>query len=84
LNYFKYDEDGYSSVPSCGRPGEYAIPTQLQETVVHDVRGNEFWYILDTNGFQFVKHKSEEKDFDNDEQIKRIYYPEIEELLKET
>ncbi|ORY70467.1 uncharacterized protein BCR38DRAFT_504051 [Pseudomassariella vexata] len=65
LNYFKVNEDDHPHVP------DYS----------HDIRGNEFLYALDTNGFQIVKHASKERDFINDEQIKRICYPEIEELL---
>ncbi|KAI1175316.1 hypothetical protein F4777DRAFT_579152 [Nemania sp. FL0916] len=61
------------------KPGR---PTKPQETVIHDIRGNESQYTLDTTGFQIFKHSSKEKDFLDDEQIKRSYYPEMEELLK--
>jgi len=39
---------------------------------------------LDKTGFQIVKHASAEKDFLDDDQIKKVYYPEVEELLKKT
>lgn len=52
--------------------------------VVHDARGREEEYklSLDTSGFQFVKHVSQEKEFDDDKRIEDIYYKEVEELLK--
>jgi hypothetical protein len=52
--------------------------------VVHDVAGDEEKYTLDSHGFQYVKHESVEKDFQDEEQIKAQYYPEIEQLLKDT
>jgi hypothetical protein len=83
LNYFKDDEDGFPPAPSyVGKPETSARPTEPQKTVVHDIRGNESQYTLDTKGFQIVKHESKEKDFFDDEQIKRIYYPETELLEK--
>ncbi|AEO55832.1 hypothetical protein MYCTH_2057467 [Thermothelomyces thermophilus ATCC 42464] len=39
-------------------------------------------YTLDGHGFQIVRHESKEKDFLDEEQIKSIYYPETEQLLK--
>ncbi|RDW67064.1 hypothetical protein BP5796_09813 [Coleophoma crateriformis] len=37
---------------------------------------------LDSTGFQIVKHKSEEKEFKDEAQVKKVYYKEIEVLLK--
>jgi hypothetical protein len=83
LNYFKDNEDGSPPAPSyVGKPETYARPTMPQQVVVHDIRGSEDQYTLDTKGFQIVKHNSKEKDFLDDDQIRRIYYPETEELLK--
>ncbi|KUJ06562.1 methyltransferase-like protein [Mollisia scopiformis] len=83
FNYFKENEDGSPPAPSyVGKPETYFRPTVPQKTVVHDIRGTEKQYTLDTKGFQIVKHASKEKDFLDDEQIKRIYYPETEDLLK--
>ena len=50
--------------------------------VVHDARGRENEFSLDQNGFQFVNWPSKEKEFDDDERIKAVYYPEVEEILK--
>ncbi len=83
LNYFKDNEDGSPPAPSyVGKPETYSRPTLPQQAVVHDIRGSEDQYTLDTKGFQIVKHQSQEKEFVDDDQIRRIYYPETEELLK--
>ncbi|KAL0953041.1 hypothetical protein HGRIS_007243 [Hohenbuehelia grisea] len=58
------------------------IETEEHEVVVQDVRGKEDTVGLDKTGFQFVKHVSAEKDFDDEERIQKVYYKEIEELLK--
>lgn len=38
---------------------------------------------LDEEGFGLVQHKSAVRDFYDDEEVKRVYYPEAERLLKE-
>lgn len=40
-------------------------------------------FTLDREGFQYVHLNSQEKDFVDDERIKAVYYPEIENLLRE-
>ena len=83
FNYFKDNEDGSPPNPSyVGKPETYFRSTVPLQATVYDIRGSEDKYTLDTTGFQVVKHKSEEKDFANDEHIKSVYYPEIEDILK--
>ncbi|PCH36584.1 hypothetical protein WOLCODRAFT_140509 [Wolfiporia cocos MD-104 SS10] len=60
------------------------IGTDPHPVVVHDARGREQEFSLDKTGFQFVKHVSQEKEFDDEERIKTVYYKEVEELLKNT
>ena len=50
---------------------------------VNDITGDEDKYTLDSHGFQIYKHESKEKDFQDDEKIQNVYYPEIEQLLKD-
>ena len=84
LNYFKPNEDGSPPHPTyVDRPETYNRPVENHPVTVHDVTGREKEYSLDKNGFQFYKHKSVEKDFLDDEQIKAQYYPETEQLLKD-
>jgi hypothetical protein len=58
-------------------------PPAPQNVIIHDIAGDEDKYGLDSHGFQFVKHKSKEKDFVDDAKIKAEYYPEVEQLLKD-
>jgi len=46
------------------------------------VRGKEDTVSLETTGFEFVQHVSEEKLFVDEEAIRTKYYKEVEELLK--
>lgn len=64
------------------KPSSYDRPVHAVNVTVHDIRGSEDQYTLDTTGFQIVNHVSQEKDFVDDEKIKSDYYKEIEELLK--
>jgi hypothetical protein len=84
LNYYKAAEDGSPPHPSyVGKPETYERPSEPLEVTVHDIRGQEHEYTLDKNGFQIYPHESKEKDFLDDEQIKAVYYPETEQLLKD-
>ncbi|MCJ1307248.1 hypothetical protein MMC25_000894 [Agyrium rufum] len=58
-------------------------PKETRKLLVEDVRGRESDFSLETSGFQFVNHETIEKEFRDDESIKRDYYPEIENLVKE-
>jgi len=49
---------------------------------IHDIRGTEDEYSLDKEGFQILRHSSAEKDFVDDDQVRKVYHAEIEELLK--
>jgi len=83
VNYHKDNEDGSPPHPSIvGKPETYDRPTLPKQVVVHDIRGSEDEYTLDGQGFQIYRHVSAEKDFVDEEQIKSVYYPETEELLK--
>ncbi|KAL4782876.1 amino acid permease-domain-containing protein [Aspergillus varians] len=85
LNFFKDHEDGSPPSPNyVNQPESYrSQPIETAPATIHDVSGHELDYTLDGNGFQFYYHTSAEKDFLDDEQIKRVYYPETEQLLKD-
>ncbi|TBU23189.1 hypothetical protein BD311DRAFT_868949 [Dichomitus squalens] len=86
LNYYTPigTEEPYQYVQA---PPEGKAPHNLgsepHEVTVRDARGREDEFSLDKNGFQFVKYPSVEKEFDDEERIKAVYYPEVEKLLKE-
>lgn len=71
----------YAYEPPEGKP-LHNIGIDTRPAVIHDVRGQEKSVSLDTTGFQFVKHVSAEKEFEDEEAIKTTYYKEVEELLK--
>ena len=84
LNYYKDPGDGSEPAPTyVGKPETYERPFEPLDVVVQDIRGREDQFTLDKNGFQIYRHESQEKDFTDDDQIKAVYYPETEQLLKD-
>lgn len=84
FNYYKDPGDGSPPAPAIiGKPETYDRPEEHVRMVVHDVRGEEDKLSLDATGFQICKHVSAEKDFRDEDQVKRVYYPEIEAMIKE-
>ena len=89
LNYYTpaegTNESPYQYVydPPAGKPKDN-IGLEKHEVVVHDARDKqeEYGLSLDTSGFQFVRHVSQEKKFEDDKVIETVYYKEVEELLK--
>jgi hypothetical protein len=55
-----------------------------REMSIEDARGRESEFTLDRNGFALVKAPTAVADFYDLEEIKRIYYPEVEHLLRDT
>jgi hypothetical protein len=88
LNFFRDPESGerpynYVEKQPEGEPqrnfGENVVEVQM-----NDIRGTESAYHLDKDAFQAftsVPSRMEDKDFDDDEKIAKIYYPEVEKLL---
>ena len=84
LNYYKDPGDGSEPKPTyVGKPETYERPAEPLEVTVHDIRGEEGKHTLDGTGFQIYRHVSAEKEFLDDEKIKREYYAETEQLLKD-
>jgi hypothetical protein len=49
---------------------------------IHNGRPHVKEFDLETNGFRFVDHDTKVKDFYDEDEIKRVYYPEMVELIK--
>lgn len=84
LNWYKpLDDSPPRSFVTYG-PGEYKtnVGRDPHPAVVHDARGREAEFTLDTHGFQFVRWPSVEKEFIDEEAIKLKYYAEVETILK--
>jgi hypothetical protein len=53
------------------------------DVTIEDARGRESEFTLDRNGFALVKASTAVADFYSPEEIKRVYYPEVERLLRD-
>jgi hypothetical protein len=51
---------------------------------IEDARGRESEFTLDRNGFTLVKAPTTVVDFYDPKEVKRVYYPEVEQLLRDT
>ncbi|KAG9239973.1 hypothetical protein BJ878DRAFT_332855 [Calycina marina] len=87
LNYSKLPEDGsipfsYVEEPPAGQPRSNL--SELLVTVrVRDIRGHESEFNLDKDAFAVVSNipESVERDFVDDDSIRKKYYPEVEKLI---
>ncbi|MCA0249202.1 MAG: methyltransferase [Proteobacteria bacterium] len=81
-------------VPMAERPRNYTfeppagVPRTNAEHEVHAVKIRDARPIaghvsLDANGFALLQHRSAVKDFFDDEEVRRVYYPEVERLVKQ-
>src|SRR3984893_4421213 len=50
---------------------------------IEDARGRESEFTLDRNGFALVKAPTAVADFYSPQEIKRVYYPEVERLVRD-
>ncbi|ORX97506.1 hypothetical protein BCR34DRAFT_593470 [Clohesyomyces aquaticus] len=84
LNYYRDPGDGSSPMPVLvgGDTVTNERPTQPVPVVVHDVSVEVEKYKVDSHGFEYVRHASQEKKFEDEAVIKSEYYRECEELYK--
>jgi hypothetical protein len=81
INYFP--ETGGTTSYVTGSPEFFTrkfTPTKVQ---VQDIRGNEGDFNLDQQGFQLVQHRSEMRDFKDEERVKDLYFKETEKLIRD-
>ena len=65
-----------------------SISARAASNITHRVRLHNGRPLADRfeferEGFRFVPHRSQVGDFMNDDEIRRVYYPECEELIKQ-
>lgn len=88
LSFYKAPEDGskpYNYVEKQENGPQRNFGELLKEVVIDDLRGQEHKFSLDNNAFETLQDvPSEEHEFQDDEQIKRVYYPEVEKLILES
>jgi hypothetical protein len=72
----------YVSEPPPGVPRWNGIDDP-HDVRIEDARGREAEFTLDRNGFALIKAPTAVRDFYSPDEIKRVYYPEVEQLLKD-
>jgi len=84
VNYIK--NDGTKIFTYTGGPGSTEVKNQgtpdPQLVIMHNGRLETDRFTLDGDGFRFVDHPTKMTDFFNADEIKRVYYPEMIELIK--
>lgn len=86
LTFYAPPKDGaapfnYVEQPPEGQP-QKNYEEHPHKVSISDIRGRESEFDLNTHAFGTVQGvESEEKDFNDDEHIKKVYYPEVEKLV---
>jgi hypothetical protein len=84
LNYVK--NTGEKLFTYTGGPGSLDVRTggavEPQRVTIRNGRRDANGFTLDRNGFHFVPHPTQMTDFFDEDEIKRVYYPEMIDLIK--
>lgn len=88
ITFYKDPEDGstpfnYVYAPPEGQP-QYNFGSEVVKVEIQDIRGKENTFSVDSSGFVALSNipsKQLYDDWENDEIIKKTYYPEVEQLL---
>jgi hypothetical protein len=84
LNY--YLDTGEKPYTYTGGPGSLDVRTggghDPREVLLRDGRQEAKDFTLDRNGFRFVRHDTKVADFFDETEIRSVYYPEMEALVK--
>src|SRR4051794_5097719 len=85
LNYFV--NTGAMPVTLVGAPGASDTragggQSDTRRVELHNGRLDVDRFALERNGFRFVRHDTKVSDFYDEGQIRRVYYPEMESLVK--
>ncbi|KAH7113040.1 hypothetical protein EDB81DRAFT_922236 [Dactylonectria macrodidyma] len=86
MNYFKRLGDEreppiiYPFRPETHGPSQW---TQSVDATVCDIADEELDYNLDTRGFKIYYHVTKVADFSDMDTIKREYFPEVQQMLKD-
>lgn len=85
LNYFVPTKDkpySYTFDPSPGVP-ETNVSYQAHPVVIHNARPIASELSLDVQGFQLLAHATAVKNFNDEDALQRIYYPETASVLRQ-
>src|SRR5262249_16278800 len=53
-----------------------------RQVVIHNGRPHAQGFVFERDGFRFVRHDTKVADFFDDDEVRRVYYPEMEALVK--
>jgi hypothetical protein len=84
LNYLAPSLDRprtYTFEPPSGEPRSNIVP-EPHGVPIHDIRPIGETVTLDREGFALVRKKSSVKDFYDEDEVRSIYYPEAEQVIK--
>jgi hypothetical protein len=83
LNYFVNDGSKIFTEASGGGAADKRSGTiDPRHVVIHNGRQHGGEFTLERDGFRFVRHDTRVADFFDDAQVRRVYYPEMEKLVK--
>jgi hypothetical protein len=83
LNYFVNDGSKiFTEASAGGAPDKRAGTIDARRVVIHNGRARAAEFALERNGFRFVGYDTKVADFFDDSEVRRVYYPEMEKLVK--
>lgn len=82
LNYYLEKSLGGHDEYQIGVASYFKRNFDVRPVSITDIRGTASEFTLDKQGFQYVKSPTKEHSFDDPDRIRRVVYPETEELLK--
>ena len=84
LNYIV--DTGEQIVTQTGEPSSLDVRTSGQldprRVTIRNGRASTERFVLEQEGFRFLRHDTKVTDFFNDEEVRRVYYAEVEDLVK--
>ena len=86
LNYLGADDRAAALLRLRAGPGRAALEhdaTTRTRCAIHDMRPISHDSSLDTQGFALVEQRSAVQDFWDDDEVRRVYYPEAERFIKQ-
>jgi hypothetical protein len=83
LNYFVNDGSKiFTEASGGGAPDKRGGTIDARQVVIHNGRAHAGGFALERDGFHFVRHDTKVADFFDESEVRRVYYPEMENLVK--
>ncbi len=84
LNYIISDGSPVFTVVATpgGRDGRSGATPDPRRVVIHNGRPHAGEFALERDGFRFIRHDTKMADFYDEDEIRRVYYPEMDALIK--